>query len=117
MQFIPNINFVGGPASSVVAELYMQNQDIRALTTFENSPRIYERFVDTSLKRKPDGTISVLVYRKQTHTDQYLNYNSNLPAKTKDAVVSALFRRAKDRISDKDDLEKENFSCIRNYLL
>ena len=27
-------------------ELYMQNHDIRALTTFENSPRIYERFVD-----------------------------------------------------------------------
>ena len=155
MQFIPNINFVGGPASSVVAELYMQNHDNRALTTFENSPRIYEvkrfvddivsiikrenleqfhnhmnalhakiqesdgelPFLDTLLKRKPDGTISVLVYRKQTYTDQYLNYNSNLPAKTKDAVVSALFRRAKDRISDKDDLEKENFSCITNYLL
>ena len=89
-------------------ELYMQNHDIRALTTFENSPRIYERFVDTSLKRKPDGTISVLVYRKPTHTDQYLNYYSNHQAKTKDAVVSALFRRAKDIISDKDDLEKEN---------
>ena len=30
----------------VVAELYMQNHDNRALTTFDNSPRIYERFVD-----------------------------------------------------------------------
>ena len=37
---------MGGLASSVVAELYMQNHDNRALTTFENSPRIYERFVD-----------------------------------------------------------------------
>ena len=37
---------LGGPASSVVAELYMQNHDNRALTTFENSPRIYKRFVD-----------------------------------------------------------------------
>ena len=31
---------MGGPASSVVAELYMQNHDNRALTTFDNSPRI-----------------------------------------------------------------------------
>ena len=37
---------MGCPASSVVAELYMQNHDNRTLTTVENSPRIYERFVD-----------------------------------------------------------------------
>ena len=52
-------------------------------------------------------------YRKPTHTDQYLNYYSNYPAKTKDAVVSALFKRAKDIISDKDDLEKENERIVK----
>ena len=36
---------MGCPASSVVAELY-KNHDNRALTTFDNLPRIYERFVD-----------------------------------------------------------------------
>ena len=70
-------------------------------------------FLDTLLKRKPDGTISFLVYRKPTHTDQYLNYYSNHPAKTKDAVVSALFRRAKYIISDEDDLEKENERIVK----
>ena len=69
--------------------------------------------LDTLPKRKPDETISVLVYRKPTHTDQYFNYNSNHPAKTKDAVVSSLFRRAKDIISDKDDLEKENERIVK----
>ena len=69
--------------------------------------------LDTLLKRKPDETISILVYRKPTHTDQYLNYYSNHPAKTKDVVVSALFRRAKDIIGDKEDLEKENERIVK----
>ena len=69
--------------------------------------------LDTLLKRKPDETISILVYRKPTHTDQYLNYNSNHPVKTKDAVVSALFKRAKEIISDKGDLEKENEGIVK----
>ena len=52
---------MGGPAGSVVAELYMQNHDKRALTTFENSPRIYERFVDdivSIIKRENNFTIT-----------------------------------------------------------
>ena len=52
---------MGGPASSVEAELYMQNHDNRALTTFENSPRIYERFVDdivSVIKRENNFTIT-----------------------------------------------------------
>ena len=65
-------------------------------------------FLDTLLKRNDDGRISVLVYRKPTHTDQYLNFVSNHPAGTKDAVISALFRRARDIVSDQNDLEREN---------
>ena len=45
---------MGGPASSVVA-------DNRALTTFENSPRIYKRFVDdivSIIKRENNFTIT-----------------------------------------------------------
>ena len=33
-------------------------------------------FLDTLLKRN-NGEISVLVYRKLTHTDQYLHYSSH----------------------------------------
>ena len=140
---------MGGPASSVVAEIFMQSHDKRALSTFLSPPKVYERFVDdtfciikrqdikkfhdhinsletkikftieeeqdcqlpfldTLLKRNEDGSISVKVYRKPTHTDQYLNYNSNHPSQTKDAVISSLFRRAKDIISDEKDLIEEN---------
>ena len=100
---------MGGPASSVVAEIYMQEHDKKALQC-QTPPKAYERFVDdtfsiikrthlqgffdymnslhpkiqftieeendgslpfldTLLKRNGDGSISVLVYRKPTHTD------------------------------------------------
>ena len=72
VQFIPNINFVGGPASSVVAELYMQNHDNRALTTFENSPRIYE------VKRFVDDIVSII---KRENLEQFHNHMNALHPK------------------------------------
>ena len=144
---------MGGPASSVVAEIYMQEHDKKALLC-QMPPKAYERFfedtfsiikrthlqgffdymnslhpkiqftieeenygnlpfLDTLLKRNGDGSISVLVYRKPTHTDQYLNFNSNHQASTKDAVISALFRRARDIVSDVNDLKKENDRIVK----
>ena len=139
---------MGGPTSSVVAEIYMQKHDNDALTTFQEPPKAYERYVDdtfciikrqnlqlfhehlnsihhsikftieeekenclpfldTLIKRREDGSISVSVYRKPTHTDQYLNFNSNHPTSTKEAVISALLRRANDIVSDPKDLDEE----------
>ena len=37
---------MGGPTSSVVAELYMQHHDKEALSSFNSPPKAYERFVD-----------------------------------------------------------------------
>ena len=51
--------------------------------------------------------ISVLVYRKPTHTDQYLNYSSNHKTSCKESFVSSLFNRAYSTITNKDDLHKE----------
>ena len=44
-------------------------------------------FLDTLLKRN-NGEISVLVYRKPTHTDQYLHYSSHHQTSCKESVVS-----------------------------
>ena len=64
-------------------------------------------FLDTLLKRN-NGEISVLVYRKPTHTDQYLQYSSHHQTSCKESVVSSLFNRAYSIITNKDDLHKEN---------
>ena len=64
-------------------------------------------FLDTLLKRN-NGEVSVLVYRKPTHTDQYLHYSSHHQTSCKESVVSSLFNRAYSIITNKDDLHKEN---------
>ena len=64
-------------------------------------------FLDTLLKRNNEE-ISVLVYRKPTHTDQYLHYSSHHQTSCKESVVSSLFNRAYSIITNKDDLHKEN---------
>ena len=64
-------------------------------------------FFDTLLKQN-NTEISVLVYRKPTHTDQYLHYSSHHQASCKESVVSYLFKKAYSIIINKDDLHKEN---------
>ena len=64
-------------------------------------------FLDTLLKRN-NGEISISVYRRPTHTDQYLHYSSHHQTSRKEKFVSFLLNRAYAIITDKDDLHKEN---------
>ena len=64
-------------------------------------------FLDTLLKRN-NGEISVLVYRKPTHTDQNLHYSSHFQTSYKESVVSSLFNKACSIIINKDDLHKNS---------
>ena len=52
-------------------------------------------FLDVLLMREEDGTVSTLVYRKPTHTDQYLAFESHHPMAHKRAVVRILMHWAK----------------------
>ena len=51
-------------------------------------------FLDINLMKEDDGTISTSVYRKKTHTDQYLQFSSHHPIAHKQAVIRTLFTRA-----------------------
>ena len=52
-------------------------------------------FLDTVTTRVHDR-IQVSVYRKTTHTDKYLDFNSHHPAQHKRSVVNTLLDRAKN---------------------
>ena len=64
-------------------------------------------FLDTLLKWN-NAEISVLTYRKPTHTDQYLRGCSHHQTSCKESVVSSFFNTAYSIITHKDDLHKEN---------
>ena len=48
-------------------------------------------FLDTLVQRNHDKSISVKIYRKPTHTNQYLKYTPHNPTSAKQSVITALF--------------------------
>ena len=140
---------MGSPISPIVANLYMENFEVRALSTSPNPPLMWKRFVDdtfvvmkkadkerflthlnsvdkniqfTSEESRPDGSIPFLdilitpgeddrlgttVYRKPTHTDQYMHWDSHHTISSKYSVVGTLPHRAKTICSNKQLLQQE----------
>ena len=64
-------------------------------------------FFDTWTVVESDGSISMKVFRKDTHTNQYLNFNSNHPLEHKKGVVRTLLNRADRMVSDGIELGRE----------
>ena len=52
-------------------------------------------FLDTIVKPEADGGLSITVYRKPTHTDQYLQWDSHHNLSAKFSVINTLSHRAK----------------------
>ncbi|XP_072025293.1 uncharacterized protein [Amphiura filiformis] len=139
---------MGLPVSPIIANLYMEWFENKALTSTADPPRIWLRYVDdtfvvinkekvqqftdhinsqnehikftndpekdgqlpfldTLVKRQTDGTVKVSIYRKPTHTDQYLAFDSHHPLEHKLSVIRTLFHRADTLVTDTEDREKE----------
>ena len=64
-------------------------------------------FLDTEITHQDNGSLSTTVYRKKTHTDQYLSFHSHHPISHKIAVVNTLYSRAESICSTEQELEKE----------
>ena len=73
---------------------HLNRQHPRIQFTMETEDQQKLPFLDVSLKNCPDKIISS-VYRKPTHTDQYIHYLSNHHPQIKRAIVATLTRRAK----------------------
>ena len=64
-------------------------------------------FLDTLLRRREDGSLDISIYRKPTHMDRYLHFESHHPTHVKRGVVRCLHDRAREIISTQDNLQKE----------
>ncbi|XP_068707249.1 uncharacterized protein [Montipora foliosa] len=139
---------MGSPISPVVANLYMEQFESRALDTAPTPPTMWYRYVDDTMAKihenavdsfsehlnsidqhiqftseqekdgripfldtcvsiNQDGSTKISVYRKPTHTDQYLNFQSNHHLQHKRAVVNTLMLRAQTLVTENDDRTRE----------
>ena len=56
--------------------------------------------LDAKITKGPEGKLSFSVYRKKTHTDQYLQFQSNQPLQHKLGVIRTLHHRCQTICSD-----------------
>ena len=64
-------------------------------------------FLDTIVKQQADGTLSITVYRKPTHIDQYLQWDSHHHLSVKFSVIQTLSYRASTVCSKPELLQQE----------
>jgi len=70
-----------------------------------NSP-----FLDLLLHMTENGGLKLQIYRKPTHTDQYLNFSSHQPTEHKLSVVRTLLERSQCLVTDIEDRKQEDFN-------
>ncbi len=64
-------------------------------------------FFDIKIHHKEDGSIKIQIYRRPTHTDQYLLRSSEHPTAHKPSVVRTLYDRS-SVITDEADRKEED---------
>ena len=69
-------------------------------------------FLDTTTTRVR-GRVQVSVYRKPTHPDKYLDYNSHHPSQHKRSVVNTLLHRAQEIPSTNAERSRERRHVIK----
>ncbi|XP_068720402.1 uncharacterized protein [Montipora capricornis] len=94
-----------GNVDSFLQHLNNQQPSIRFTMETENDYKL--AFLDTAVSREPDGRLTTSVYRKPTHTDQYLAYDSHHPQSVKRGIVKCLYERANCLITKHSVISKE----------
>ena len=63
--------------------------------------------LDTMICRLNDGALKFKIFRKKTHTDHYLQFDSHQPLEHKLGVIRTLTHRAKTIVTIKEDKKEE----------
>ena len=140
---------MGSHLSPIVANLFIQDLETKALATAPSTPKIWKRFVydtftiiqkaekeafldhinsidanihftyedpkengsiplpDILITPDEEGRLNTNVYRKPTHTDQYLHWDSPHAITSKYSVIGTLYHRARTVCSNPDQLQNE----------
>ena len=88
-----------------LTHLNQQHPRIKFTTEIESDSRI--AFLDTWVNREPDGSTSITIHRKKTHTDQYLDFASNHPVRQKMGIISTMKHRIDTLVTKPKEKEKE----------
>ena len=96
-----------GQLQNLTDHLNMVDETNSIKSTHEKESEGKIPFLDTLIVRKPDGSVKLLVYRKSTHTDQYLNFHSHHPIYHKLGVVRTLMDRCESLVTEDQDKVNE----------
>ena len=83
--------------------------------TLEREKDRHLPFLDLNVSRGVQGNLETSVYRKPTHTDKYLAFDSHHPICHKKSVAKTLFRRA-DCLPSSLDSKAEERKYVSNVL-
>ena len=91
--------------------LNSQNSHIQ----FTKEPEVEGKlaFLDVEIVLQEDGGVKTKVYRKPTHTDQYLHWESNHHLDHKRSVARTLINRATSHVTDPADQKVEDATSKR----
>ena len=107
LRFVDNTFAINKAEHSQALLQHINNQDPHIQFTVEPTQQDSLPFLDTLITIQPDNTFNTTVYRKPTHTDQYLHWDSNHHITAKQSVFNNLAHRAKTVSSTQDSMDKE----------
>ena len=98
---------------------HLNNQHPRVKFTMEAENNNQIPFLDVLVSRTDSNQLQTSVYRKPTHTNQYVHYQSNHPPRVKSGIISTLTRRAKNicttNLEEEINHLKEVFVELNHY--
>ena len=107
LRFVDDTFVINKAKHSQYLLQHINNQDPNIQFTVEPTQQGSLPFLDTLVTIQTDNTLSTSVYRKPTHTDQYLHWDSNHHITAKQSVYNTLAHRPKTVSSTQDLLDKE----------
>ncbi|XP_072021483.1 uncharacterized protein [Amphiura filiformis] len=92
-----------GSAEQLTSHINQVDKTGNIKFTYEKEENSQIAFLDTLIVKKQDGSVKLLVYRKKTHTDQYLHFQSHHPLQHKLSVIRTLMDRKDKVITEEAD--------------